>query len=80
MSDTQTYILVDPTAIAAKIEAAGGPQLDPTKPTGTATADGVTLGWTIATGKITVTLLRKPWLLSDGVIWGHINKLLGDPL
>ena len=38
MAQTRNYALVDPAALAAKVQAAGGPQLDPTQPTGNASA------------------------------------------
>ncbi len=50
MSQAKTYPLSDSAAIAAKVKAAGGPALDPTQATGQASADGVTLSWSIQPG------------------------------
>ena len=57
MSQAKTYALPDPVATAAKVKAAGGPAVDPTQATGQASADGVTLGWSIRQGQILVTIL-----------------------
>ena len=75
MSQSKTYPLTDPAALAAKVEAAGGPQLDPTQPTGQASADGVTVAWSVSNGQITVTILSKPWIVPWGTIWGHVDAL-----
>jgi hypothetical protein len=72
---SKTYPLPDPTAIAAKVVAAGGPQVDVTKPTGEASADGVTIGWSIADGHITVSVLSKPFYMPLGSIWTHVDNL-----
>jgi hypothetical protein len=73
--NSKTYPLPDPSAVAAKIAAAGGPRIDPTQPTGTASADGVTLTWVIAQGHITITIEKKPFFLSDNFIWAHADPL-----
>jgi hypothetical protein len=68
----------DPAAIAAKVKAAGGPPIDPTKATGKATADGVTIGWSTREGEIVITVIRKPWIASYSSIWSHIGSVLGE--
>ncbi len=80
MSQSKTYPLADPSTVAAKIKAAGGPQLDPTQPTGEASADGVKLGWSIVDGEITVTVLSKPFFVSYGAVWSHVDAVLGGPV
>ncbi len=75
MSQAKTYAITDAAVVAAKIRAAGGPQLDPTVPTGRAAADGVTIGWSIAHDRITVTVISKPWVVPYGAIWSHIDPL-----
>lgn len=78
MSQAKTYLLTDPAAVAAKIKAAGGPQLDPTQPTGQAAADGVTIGWSIANNMITITVISKPWVVPYSAIWSHIDPLFAN--
>jgi len=78
MSQARTYRLSDPAAIAARVKAAGGPALDPSEATGQATADGVTLGWTISPGQILVTIIRKPWVIAYSAIWSHVDAVLGS--
>lgn len=73
---SRTYPLPDPAAVAAKIAAAGGPRIDPHQPTGTATADGVTLSWSIADGQITISIVHKPWIISEGTVWSHVDAVL----
>jgi hypothetical protein len=77
MSQAKTYALPDPAATAAKVKAAGGPAVDPTQATGQASADGVTLGWSIRQGQILVTILSKPWMVPYGAIWSHVDAVLG---
>ncbi len=77
MSQAKTYSLTDPAAVAAKVKAAGGPALDPTQTSGQASADGVTLSWSIWQGQILVTILRKPWMITDSAIWSHVDAVLG---
>ena len=72
---SKTYPLPDPAAVAAKIAAAGGPRIDPTQPTGAASADGVTLTWVIVDGHITVTIEKKPFFISTDFIWAHADTL-----
>jgi hypothetical protein len=72
---SKTYPLPDPAAVAAKVAAVGGPRVDPTQPTGTASADGVTLTWVTADGQITLTIESKPFFISDGTIWAHADPL-----
>jgi hypothetical protein len=69
---------VDPAAIAAKVKAAGGPALDPTQGSGQASADGVTLSWSISQGNILVTIIRKPWVIAYSAIWSHVDSVLGQ--
>ncbi|WP_297846269.1 hypothetical protein [Pseudomonas sp.] len=75
MADSKTYPLTDPAALAAKVKAEGGPALDPTRPTGQASADGVTMGWSIADGSITLTIIKKPWIIPASTIWSHADAL-----
>jgi len=77
MGQSKTYRLSDPGAIAAKVEAAGGPALDPSQATGQATADGVTLSWAISQSQILVTIIRKPWMIANTAIWNHVDEILG---
>jgi hypothetical protein len=72
---TRNFALVSPTDLAAKVKAAGGPQLDPTQPTGTATADGVTVTWEVSPNRIAITVTEKPWIVSWDTIWAHVQKL-----
>jgi hypothetical protein len=76
MAQSKIYLLADPAALAAKVKAAGGPQLDPSQPTGEASADGVTLGWEITDTRINITILSKPWFMPYGVLWGKIDAML----
>ncbi len=76
MSQAKTYSLSDPVAVAAKVKAAGGPALDPTQATGEASAEGVTLRWSIGQGQILVTILRKPWIIPYSAIWSHVDSIL----
>jgi hypothetical protein len=76
-SQVRTYALPDPTAIVAKVKAAGGPAIDATQPTGHASADGVTLGWKISGGEIEITVISKPWVVPYGTIWSHVDAVLG---
>lgn len=80
MSESRSYRISDPAAIAAKVKAAGGPPIDLTQPSGRATAEGVTLGWTMGMGQIVITILSKPWMVQNGMIWGRIESALGSPL
>jgi hypothetical protein len=77
MSQARTYPLSDPAAVAAKVKAAGGPAIDPTQPTGRASADGVTIGWSISKGQILITIISKPWIAPYSSIWSHIDSVLG---
>jgi hypothetical protein len=77
MSQSRTYALSDPAAVAAKVKAAGGPALDPTQATGQASADGVTIGWSISQGQILVTILSKPWVVPYSEIWSHVDAVMG---
>jgi hypothetical protein len=77
MSQARTYPISDPASIPAKVKAAGGPAIDPTQATGQASADGVTIGWSITNGKILITIISKPWIVSSSTIWSHIDTVLG---
>lgn len=77
MSQAKTYLMTDPAAVAAKVKAAGGPALDPTQASGKASADGITIGWSIGGGQITVTILQKPWMIPYSAIWSHVATVLG---
>jgi hypothetical protein len=77
MSQAKTYALSDPAAIAAKVKAAGGPALDPTQATGQASAEGVTLSWSIHQGQILVTIIQKPWIVPYSAVWSHVDAVLG---
>ena len=68
----------DPAAIAVKVKAAGGPAIDLTKATGKATADGVSIGWSICEGEIVITILSKPWIASNRSVWSRIDGVLGE--
>ena len=75
MADSRTYPIPDPAAVAAKVAAMGGPQLDPSKPVGTASGEGVTVGWSIANGQITICLLHKSMFIPESTVWSHIDQL-----
>jgi hypothetical protein len=77
MIQVRTYPLVDPAAVAAKVKAAGGPAINPAQTSGTASADGVTIGWTTPEDHILITIVSKPWIASYGMIWSHIDAILG---
>ena len=77
MSQAKTYALPDPAAIAAKVRAAGGPQFDPIQSRGQASADGVTLGWSMSQGQVLITIIRKPWMNAYSAIWSHVDAILG---
>lgn len=72
---SKSYPMPDPAAVAAKVAAAGGPQICPTECTGSAHADGVTLTWVIANGQITITVKSKPFFVSYDTIWEHADSL-----
>lgn len=72
---SKTYPLPDPTAIAAKVAALGGPVIDPTQTTGTATAEGVTLLWSVTDGEIAITIEKKPFWMQEGWIWNHVDQV-----
>ena len=77
MSQARTYSIADPAAIAAKVKAAGGPALDPTQAEGLASADGVTIGWSMGPGQIVVTIISKPWVVPYSAVWSHVEAVLG---
>jgi hypothetical protein len=72
---SKTYPLVNPAEVCAAIERAGGPAIDPTQPQGTIDTHGCKLLYTIANGSITIDVLRKPWIVSYGQIFGQLDKL-----
>lgn len=74
--DSQIYTIFDVPALAARIRAAGGPQIDPSETTGEAEADGVTLRWSVSGNQITVTIVHHPWIISESTIWSHIAKVM----
>lgn len=79
MPNSKVYPLKNPVALAEKIKAEGGPTIDPRITVGTASADGVTLGWSIdylpAGDTITITVIKKPWVIPMGTIWSHVDAL-----
>ncbi len=80
MSQAKTYPISDPAVITAKVKAAGGPAVDPTQDAGQASADGVTLSWSVSQGQILITIIRKPWMIAYSAIWSHVDAVLGLPL
>ena len=78
MPDSKVYPIPDPVAIAMKVKASGGPALDPSQPSGQASADGVTLSWVIEAGNITITLLKKPFFVPESTVWSHVDQLFTD--
>ena len=76
MSQARTYSVSDPAAITAKVKAVGGPALDPTQTDGRASADGVTVGWSMSHSQILVTIISKPWVVPYSAIWSHIDAVL----
>lgn len=77
MSQARIYALINPVAIAAKIKAAGGPAVDPTQASGEASADGVTLSWSVVRDQVLITIVQKPWMIAYGVIWSHVDAIFG---
>lgn len=78
MVNSKVYPLTDPVALAAKIKAAGGPAINPTQESGTATADGVTIEWGCGDGKVLLTILKKPFFISYATIWSHVDAVFGS--
>lgn len=76
--NSRTYPLTDPAALAAKIAAAGGPQIDPTQSTGRASSHSVTLAWSITPGTITIEIVAKPWVIPCGAVYEHLDALFGE--
>jgi hypothetical protein len=77
MSDqTNAYTVNDVAAVEAKIEKLGGPVINLGQTSGTATADGVTIGWTLSGTTVRITIVSKPWYMPYGAIWDHINTVL----
>lgn len=76
-TQSKTYLLADPAAVAAKILAFNGPRLDPTKPTGEVETHGCKLSWVVANGSITITVVDKPFFISYGQIWNSVGELFG---
>lgn len=72
---SKSYTVTDLPALAAKIEAAGGPRIDLAMPTGSASSHGVTLAWTIAGGSIVVSCLAKPFYVTCAEIEQHLDAL-----
>lgn len=63
---TFSYPCPDPEALAAKVKAAGGPEIDPSQTTGELPPhDGVTLNYDIDTNAKTITfgVVKKPFLV-----------------
>lgn len=78
MPNSKTYPF-DPSKaseLTAKIAAMGGPQIDSSQTVGQASADHITIGWSIADGQITITILSKPWVVPNSSIWSHIDAAL----
>jgi hypothetical protein len=59
------------------VKAAGGPALDPAQAEGRASADGVTIGWSMRQGQIVDTNISKPWVVPYSAIWSHVDAVLG---
>jgi hypothetical protein len=78
--NSHTYALTDPVALVAKLRSLGGPAVDPTQPTGTATADGVTLAWSVTAKQVTIIIIKLPFFVSNDEVWSHVEKVLGDPI
>jgi hypothetical protein len=75
---TKTYPITqgELPELCQKIAANGGPTLDPSQPTGKATTHGVTLGWDIQPTSIAITILGKPWFVSNDTIFGEVDKFV----
>jgi hypothetical protein len=80
-TQSKSYQVTDLTSLAAKVKSLGGPAIDPTQPTGEATADGVHLSWAISPALspvvgdvITVTIISKPWVVPYSTIWSHLDS------
>lgn len=78
MANSKTYPMPDSSALVAKIASEGGPKLDPSQAVGKASDCGVTLGWSIMNGQITITVLSKPFLIPYSTIWSHVDALFAD--
>lgn len=74
---TYLFPIVDPVATAARVKAAGGPTIDSTQPTGDAVAHGVHLGWVISEGIITISVVSKPWYVSESQITDALEGFFG---
>jgi hypothetical protein len=77
-TNTKTYPFSpqEASAIAQRIRQAGGPVIDPTKPTGEAVTHNVHLAWQITANQIAFSIENKPWYISEAVIWDQLDKLL----
>lgn len=82
MNKTRTYnfSLDEGVDIAARVKAAGGPVISPTAAVGEAVTHGVHLQWHIANEQITFTLVSKPWVMPDRMIWSELDGLMGEPI
>lgn len=77
---TRTYKLTNPQDDAAKIKAAGGPDIDLTQPGGTITAHGCTFSYTIAGDRLAITLQHHPFFAPESMIASKLDAFFGLPL
>ncbi len=75
VANCKSYSLSNPQAVADKIAAAGGPVIDPFKPSGEASAHGVMISWVVVSGQIMVTIESKPWVMPYSLIWENIDHV-----
>jgi hypothetical protein len=78
MSQTKTYLVNDPAAVAEKVKAVGGLVIDLNNPTGTASKDDITINWDIVPGtpmQVMITITHKPFVLTYGSIWAYIDPI-----
>jgi hypothetical protein len=60
--------------VAAELKAQGF-EVDPSEPTGTASAKGFNISWEITPTDITVNVLNHPWG-EENIFWSRLTKLL----
>lgn len=66
---TYVYPVLDKVALATKLKAEGGPDIDLNKTSGTLPPEhGVHLAYAVADSKITITVLNKPFFITNNQI------------
>lgn len=81
-SNKRTFIIpTDPAEIAKLLRSVAGDQGPDIAhlPSGTVVEHGVTMQYSLSPGQLTLTILKKPWLFSDGMIFDRIQSYLPPP-